>query len=246
MYDALFAVVMILRSSIRDLSKWVFYVLTRVIRWELILERYTFQRNRRSRNRRSIIKWDINVFSLFFFSFLFFFFLVRCCFSILHTRKYTYVCGRNKCIHMQCNAYAMRVVYIDILLSYQMSNCNLLVLIYWTLLKSHTCSCSFHWLYIDNEKYRKRVMKSVGRITVASKINLHRSGDERSLFVRERDRTYSWATARREMRCWYKTKRKQVPKIDSFSSQTLSVNSALLTRFHLECFERIISRKGDR
>lgn len=28
--------------------------------------------------------------------------------------------------------------------------------------------------------------------------------------------------------------KKQVPKIDSFSSQTLSVNSALLTQFHLE------------
>lgn len=32
--------------------------------------------------------------------------------------------------------------------------------------------------------------------------------------------------------------KKQVPKIDSFSSQTLSVNSALLTQFHLESYKR--------
>lgn len=39
---------------------------------------------------------------------------------------------------------------------------------------------------------------------------------------------------------------KQVPKIDSFSSQTLSVNSALSTRFHLERFERYNCFEGER
>lgn len=44
----------------------------------------------------------------------------------------------------------------------------------------------------------------------------------------------------------YKKEREknQVPKIDSFSSQTLSVNSALSTRFHLERFERTTAKEN--
>lgn len=38
--------------------------------------------------------------------------------------------------------------------------------------------------------------------------------------------------------------KKQVPKIASFSSQTLSVNSALLTQFHLERYKRTTAEEN--
>jgi len=115
------------------------------------------------------------------------------------------------------HAYILYIIY-----KMSRANCNLLALILFDTEKSRI----YIFDYIDFDG-----TKNIERQKCSPKILISIAGAQkvrnRSSFARGTEYSVDCETRDNDIK-------KQVPKIDSFSSQTLSMNSALLTQFHLE------------